>query len=210
MYHETFTMLSSMRLVEILATLTGILYVVLMTRETRASWVFGNISVTLVSISCYEAGLYADMVLQWIYFVIGIVGFVHWRRGKDAGKHLRISMANGRVRVLSAASVLVVWTIVHLLLTRFHGARSPFLDSLLFAASVVATWHQARKYLDNWLIWIPVNLAYAGLYMERGLPMYSVLSLVFAALSIRGWRAWTSAMHRYEGEHDTTVQRNNP
>lgn len=185
---------ASVSVIEALSTVTGVLYVVLMIRESRACWIFGNISVALLSYSCFEVGLFADMTLQWIYFVMGVIGYVQWSPSSESSSALSVSQASGIVRLRSLSAGIVVWMVVYGVLMNLPGARIPILDSLLFAASIVATWFQARKYIDNWLIWIPVNVVYAGLYWSRELPMYAILSVMFAALSFRGWRSWRTRL----------------
>lgn len=182
-------------LVEIVSTITGLLYVILMIRESRACWLFGNISVALLSYSCFHAGLYADMVLQWVYFVIGVVGYVQWRPIGEENEIPRVRKATASTLVFSAVVGSLFWVLSYNVLGLVPGSRLPMVDSLLFAASVIATWFQTKKYIENWMVWIPVNVTYALLYSFRGLYLYAVLSIVFAVLSYRGWKQWKSTEH---------------
>ena len=176
--------------IELIATGCGILYVVLMTRQSVWCWLFGNLSVGLMSYSCYHAHLYADMVLQWMYFVIGVVGFVRWKKGVDTGEELCIRRIIGRDARLLLVASFIVWMITAAVLLNVSSSRLPLIDSLLFAASLAATWLQAYKYLENWYVWVPVNIAYALVYGAGGLWAYVVLSLCYAALSVNGFRVW--------------------
>ncbi|MFN4769781.1 MAG: nicotinamide riboside transporter PnuC [Candidatus Kapaibacterium sp.] len=189
-------------LIEVLSGITGVVYVILLTAERRSCWLFGNLSVALLGYSCWEAGLYADMALQGVYFAIGVVGFLNWTPTVADRDKLHISRISLRTGMLMTIVCIVVWIVVYQALRLFPGSRLPMMDSLLFSCSLVATWFQARKYLENWLLWIPINIAYAGLYYSRDLPVYVGLSLVFAALSLRGLVQWRSVM-RLDGRTTT-------
>jgi nicotinamide mononucleotide transporter len=186
-------------LIEILSGIAGVLYVILLTAERRSCWLFGNLSVALLGYSCWEAGLYADMALQGVYFAIGVVGYVNWTPTAADRDKLHISRISLRTGMLMTVVCIAGWIVVCQVLRMFPGSRLPMIDSLLFSCSLVATWFQAKKYLENWLLWIPINLAYAALYFSRDLPVYVGLSLVFATLSVRGLVQWKRAL-RFTGE----------
>ncbi|RYG53352.1 nicotinamide riboside transporter PnuC, partial [bacterium] len=69
-------------------------------------------------------------------------------------------------------------------------AAAPYIDSGIFWASVGAQWMVGRKYVENWLVWIAVDVIAAMLYWSKGLPVTSALYLLFCVLAVGGWVAW--------------------
>lgn len=181
-----------MNWIELLATLLGIAYVLLMIRRNILCWVAGNISVALQAISFYNVHLYADMTLQAVYFAMGCYGLWLWRkrprRDSDERQIKRIESFRKCVP-LGCAWVCgsIVWAAV---LRGWTNAALPELDATLATASLVATWMQAHRYLENWLLWIAIDVAYAGVYWNRGLLLYVVLYAVFALMALQGWKVW--------------------
>ncbi len=191
--------------IEIIATLLGIAYVVLLIRENIWCWLAGNLSVILIAYSCYYANLYADMALQLFYFGAGVYGFVHWKWGvasNTEGTALGVGIRNlkGPEGLAYLVALLIGWGIAFLTVSQFRTAALADIDSLLFAASLVATLLQARKLLENWLLWIPINISYVFVYQMRHLEAYSVLSVLYAGLSAYGWFQWSKQLKTAQTE----------
>jgi nicotinamide mononucleotide transporter len=84
---------------------------------------------------------------------------------------------------LAALLVLPVWL-------GMPSAAMPLLDALTTALGVVATWMLARRYLEQWLIWVFVDLLSAGMYFYKGLYPTAILFLVYTAMALVGYVAW--------------------
>lgn len=178
--------------IELLATLLGIAYVLLMIRRNILCWVAGNISVALQAISFYGVRLYADMALQAVYFAMGCYGlWLWWKKQPHSSDERPIKRIESFRRWVSVGFVWiggsVVWAAV---LRTWTNAALPELDATLATASLVATWMQAHRYLENWLLWIAIDAAYAGVYWSRGLLLYVVLYAVFVLMAWQGWKVW--------------------
>ncbi|MCS6999632.1 MAG: nicotinamide riboside transporter PnuC [Bacteroidota bacterium] len=191
-----------MTIVEWLATALGIAYVLLMIRRNILSWIAGNIGVTLQAVSFYTARLYADMVLQGIYFVLGCYGFWRWWKHPQETK---VSPAK-RIQKWSLWGKLcgiwlfgsVVWATV---LIYWTDAALPEIDATLATASLIATWMQAQRYAENWLLWIGIDTAYALVYWSRALYLYTFLYALFVLMAWRGWLLWNETTN----EHSATT-----
>ncbi len=178
--------------IEPIATILGIVYVLLMIRRNILCWVAGNISVTLQAISFYTVRLYADMVLQGVYFVMGCYGLWQWWRRSPKQPHERpiARIRSFRTWLLAICVWIAGSTIWAFVLWKWTDAALPELDATLATASIVATWMQAHRYVENWLLWIGIDVAYAGVYWNRGLQLYVFLYIVFATMAWTGWRSW--------------------
>jgi nicotinamide mononucleotide transporter len=70
----------------------------------------------------------------------------------------------------------------------------PYLDALPTAGSVAGQFLLGRKLIENWLVWLAVNLFSIGLFAVKGLWLTALLYALFALLSIAGWRAWRARL----------------
>ena len=82
------------------------------------------------------------------------------------------------------------------MLHRYTNAYLPWLDGALTTLSLIAQWQIARKQLENWLLWIFVDILYIPLYFSRDLPLTAFLYLVFLFMAIAGYRAWKTTRFR--------------
>jgi nicotinamide mononucleotide transporter len=179
---------------EIAGALFGIAYVWLATRENAWCWPVGLVNVGLYILVFYEARLYADMGLQVVYVVLSLYGWHQWLRGGPGEGALRVSRAPGRALLLlsllgSAGAALLGFT-----LYRHTDASVPFWDSTTTSFSLVAQWMQARKWIENWPLWIAVDLVYVGIYVYKKLYATAGLYAVFIALAFVGLVQWRRSL----------------
>lgn len=69
----------------------------------------------------------------------------------------------------------------------------PFWDAMTTAASIVAMWMLSRKYIEQWLVWLAVDLITIGLYLYKGIPLTAGLYALYSALAVAGYLRWRQA-----------------
>jgi len=69
-------------------------------------------------------------------------------------------------------------------------AALPYLDSALTLTSLAAQWLMTRKVLENWLLWIAVDVVYVPMFISRGLPATALLYAIFLVLAVLGYITW--------------------
>ena len=79
---------------------------------------------------------------------------------------------------------------LYLLLTRFTDSTVPFWDAGTTALSVVAMWMLSRKLVEQWLVWLVVDLVTVGLYLYKDLPYTAGLYALYSALAVAGYLRW--------------------
>ena len=79
---------------------------------------------------------------------------------------------------------------------RFTNSTVPFWDSLTTALSIVAMWMLSRKYVEQWLVWLAVDVITVGLYLYKDIPLTAGLYLLYSALAIAGYRRWKKQIQR--------------
>jgi nicotinamide mononucleotide transporter len=184
----------TLSLLETFAAVVGALSVWLSVRQNVLSWPTAIVNVVLYTIVFYEAKLYADMGLQVVYAVLSIYGWYQWLYGGEGHTALRVSRTT---RPLSIRLALIAATFAVLLGTLLHrttDASLPFMDSALTSTSLVAQWMMTRKLLENWAVWIAVDVLYVGMFIYKGLYVTAVLYAVFLCLAVKGWIDWRNSM----------------
>ena len=167
--------------------------VYLSARENILSWPTALVNVGLYTVVFYEARFYADMGLQVVYFGLSAYGWYKWKFGGANRTVLRVSRATPRVWVVLTVVNLVAWIALGSLLSR-TDATLPWLDSLLSTTSLCAQLLMTRKVLENWSIWIVLDLVYVPMFIARGLYATAALYAIFLVLAFLGWREWKRSL----------------
>ena len=175
---------------EMVAVVITMAAVYLITRQVVWAWPLSMIGVTLYAVVFFEARLYADMGLQGLYFSLAAYGWWAWLHGGEDHGALRVSRASTR----TGATLLVLATIAGLALgfglSRFTDASLPYMDSMLTAFSVAAQWMQTRKLLENWLLWLAVDVFYVSMFLYMELYLTAGLYGSFLVLAVMGYVQW--------------------
>jgi nicotinamide mononucleotide transporter len=150
---------------ETLAVIFGIVSVYLSVRENNWSWPTAIVNVTLYIFVFYRAGLYADMGLQVVYIAISVYGWYEWLHGGEQKTELKVSRAMWRLGGGLAAIGFAAAALLGTLLARTTNAALPYLDATTTATSLVAQWMMAKKLLENWLVWVAVDVVYIGMFL---------------------------------------------
>ena len=88
------------------------------------------------------------------------------------------------------ACYVVLHIVLYFLLSEFTDSRVPLLDSMSTALSIVAMWMLSRKLVEQWLVWLVVDMISVGLYFYKGIPLTASLYLLYSALAVVGYMRW--------------------
>ena len=179
---------------EVVGVITGILGVWLTTRQTIWCWPVGLVSVISFILVFFGAKLYAAMGLQIVYVGLISYGWYSWLHGGEGHGALAVSRLPRRLGVgLGAVGVLATGIIGYWLRARTDEAL-PYLDGFTTSFSLGAQWLQARKYLENWIVWVVVDVVYVGMAISQGLMLTALLYGVYVGLALLGFRNWRRSM----------------
>lgn len=174
--------------------LLGVTGVVLMIRRNLWAFPVGLVAVTVQGVLFYRTRYYADATLQVFFFAALAYGWWHWVRDKGAAPELPVTRL-GRRRcagvVVAAGAGTLAWA---LLLQYRTDAVMPFRDAFIASFSVAAQILQARKNLENWPLWLVVNVVAVATYWVGGLYYTALLYAVYLGLAVAGWRAWRRSL----------------
>lgn len=177
--------------IEIYAVILGIIAVGLVVVRNVWNFPFGIVMVILYGWIFFEAKLYSDMLLQGIFLVMQVQGWWSWMGGEKAEDDLIKVRTLTRGQWLWSAGAQVGGTLLlGGLMQRFTDAALPFLDAFTAVMSVIGQWWLNKRYLENWIFWIIVDVLYLYIYPSRGLYATAFLYLIFLGMAISGYWAW--------------------
>jgi nicotinamide mononucleotide transporter len=179
---------------EILGVVFGLLFVLLAIRESPWCWPFGIANAALFLVVFGHARLYGAAALQAVYVVVSIYGWYEWLHGGAGHGRLPVSRTPTRWRLslvaLGAAGSLALGLVLKLR----TDAALPFSDAATTSFSLVAQWMATRKWLENWLVWIAVDLVYVAMYVSQGLLPTAGLYAAFLVAAVFGYREWRGSL----------------
>lgn len=175
---------------EILGFLTGAICVYLNTRQNVMGWFFGIINAVLYAAVFWQVRLYADMGLQGYYFLTSIYGWWMWKFGGKSHDGILVSHTPAKLYLPFAFIFITATLFWGFVLGRFTDGSLTYADSALTMASLIAQWMMARKYLENWIIWIVADACYVAMYFYKDLHLTGVLYFVFLILAVMGYVSW--------------------
>ena len=181
-----------LRLIDIIGLVLGLLYLWLEYRANIWLWAVGIIMPIVNSYLLFAKGLYADFGMEFYYVVIAIYGYCCWKWGNktDKGKELPITHYKPRHIVASTITGLILWGGIYWFLKYHTNSTVPILDSFTTALSAVAMWALARKYLEQWLLWLVVDAVSCGLYIYKGIPFRACLYGLYTVIAVFGYLKW--------------------
>ena len=174
---------------ELIAVLLAFAMIVCNIIELHWGWPLAAISSVLYFFLFWSQRLYGEALLQVLFVVLALWGWSVWLRGSE-GAPLPVTHMPMRQRFTLAWMGSLFWLRTGAVLLNFTDTDVPWWDAFPTAFSLVGQYLLAHKRLENWVIWIIVNIVAAGLFAWKGLWLTTLLYLAFIALSAVGWRTW--------------------
>jgi nicotinamide mononucleotide transporter len=176
---------------ELIAFVLALWMVVANMRVQLIAWPLAIASSAAYLVLFAHSKLYGEAGLQIMFIAVAAWGWWQWRFGRQAdGTALQVRWLDARTRWIVAAATLALWPLLGALLQRFTDSDVPYWDALPTAGSVAGQWLLGRQYVENWPVWVAVNVVSVGLFAFKGLWLTVVLYALFTLLALVGWRAW--------------------
>ncbi len=188
-----------MNWLEILGTIVGVVYLYLEYRASVWLWVASIVMPAIYLFVYYDAGLYADFGISIYYLVASIYGLVCWlkghrKEGKEDTENIKIVHTPVAAYGWLLGIIVLLFLLIGYILREFTDSTVPWADAFTTALSIVAMWMLAKKYLEQWLIWIVADVACAALYGYKGLWFTAGLYAAYAVIAVFGYRKWRQLM----------------
>jgi nicotinamide mononucleotide transporter len=179
---------------DIVTTVLGLAYIILEYKASLWMWAAGFLMQALGIVLYYQKGLYADCGMEFYYLSMTIYGYWRWIHGRQEKKVLHISHFPKRLVLPWMVLIASVWAVIYWLLVTFTNSNVPLADSFTTALSIVGIWALAHKYLEQWFIWIAVDVVTCVLYFYKDIPFKASLYALYVIIAILGYRKWRSMM----------------
>jgi nicotinamide mononucleotide transporter len=144
-----------------------------------------------------EQRLYSDVVLSGYYVLMNGYGWYYWLRGGVRSPQDELPVT--RTPPVPAAVVGVLTAVATGLVGLFFATQTdaalPYWDSFTTCASFAAMWMTARKYLENWGVWLVIDVVAVGIYLVKDIEFYALLYFVYLGMAVAGFRAWQRSMN---------------
>ena len=181
-------------MIETLAVIFTIICVWLTTKRHILAWPIGILGLGFYTFVFWNARLYADFGLQFVFLAQSIVGWITWRNHLDDKTHTRIASMSFQEKTYWMAGGFWAWIVLAVVMKKYTNAAVPWADSFVAVFSLVANWLVAKRKIENWSIWMMVNIIYVGLFLYKGLYLSSILYAGLLYLDYQGLKDWTKKL----------------
>lgn len=189
---------------DVVTTVLGLAYILLEYRASVWMWAVGFAMQSLGIVLYYQKGLYADCGMEFYYLAMTMYGWWRWVHGSEKKQNLPISRFPRRLVLPWLLLIAVVWFVIYWLLISFTNSNVPLADSFTTALSIVGIWALAHKYLEQWFIWIVVDVVTCVLYFYKGIPFKASLYALYVVIAILGFFKWRLLMkHEHNQQRDS-------
>ena len=176
---------------ECIAFVLALGMVLLNIRVNPWAWPLAIASSLLYGALFWDSRLYGEASLQGFFVLVALWGWWQWLRGTaDDGGVLRVRWLAARQRWVLLAALALAWPAAGAFLRGYTDSDVPWWDAFPTAASVIGQWLLGRKFAENWIVWLVVNVVSVALFAYKGLWLTVLLYSVFVALSVQGLVAW--------------------
>jgi nicotinamide mononucleotide transporter len=188
---------------EIIGTIISLIYLYFSIIQNKWLWPLGLVSSAIYAFIFFKAGIYADMGLQIYYVVISIYGWFVWIKMQNTNS------SKGTIKSVLDSNFLILWLLIassvifiilSQLLMHFTDSTIPYIDAFITALSITATWMLAKKYIEQWLVWIIVDAVSAGVYYYKGLYVTILLYSVYTIFAVAGYLMWLSSFRKQKSD----------
>ncbi len=183
-------MLSIPEIIEILAVIFNLIYLVLLVKENIWCWPNGILASILSIYLFVDAKLYSEAILYGFYIVIGVYGWLVWAGVLSSNKSIRIKTWRIKPHLFALAAGIIGLLGLGYFFNTQTDADKPYYDAFSTSFSFVASFMEAHKVLSAWIYWIVLNVFSIWLYYSKNLSIYSALMVIYAIASVWGYIEW--------------------
>ena len=182
---------------DIVTTVLGLAYILFEYRASVWMWLVGFMMQALGIVLYYQKGLYADCGMEFYYLAMTVYGYWKWVHGSTkahADSPLQIRHFPKKLVLPWLGIIAAVWFVIYLILVNFTNSTVPIADSFTTALSIIGIWALAHKYLEQWFIWIAVDVVTCCLYFYKDIPFKASLYALYVIIAVFGYLKWQKMM----------------
>lgn len=210
----------AMSWIEAFGTVFGLLCIWFASQEKTINYLFGLLNVTLFAVIFFQIQLYGLLLLQLFFFCANVYGWYAWTKPNAEGDILQVRWLSKQKLLITAGMSIVSIGLLTVYIDPFFFALAnisveimnglgaelaqpvlepdafPFWDSTMTVLSIVAQILMTRKYVENWMLWIVINIISIGIYATQGVYAMSVQYAILMFIAANGTRQWVRTAQR--------------
>ncbi|HAS8174744.1 TPA: nicotinamide riboside transporter PnuC [Vibrio vulnificus] len=210
----------AMSWIEAIGTIFGLLCIWFASQEKTINYLFGLINVTLFAVIFFQIQLYGLLLLQLFFFCANVYGWYAWTRPNAEGDLLEVRWLSQKKMVITAGLCVCAIALLTVYIDPFFFALAniavdtmnvfgaglaepvlepdafPFWDSTMTVLSIVAQILMTRKYVENWVLWVVINIISVGIYAMQGVYAMSLQYAILMFIAANGTREWARTAKR--------------
>ncbi len=179
--------------VEIIATVLGLINITLIIRRSIWNFPFGMVMVILYGFVFFDAKLYLNSSLQIYFLIMQAIGWWWWLKKTDDRGLVIVERLPAKQRlawvIIGTVAIILLGTII----SRYTDGVLPYNDAAIAALSMIAQFFLAKRYLENWLVWICVDIIAVWTYLDQGLYPTAALYSAFLCIATFGYFRWRTS-----------------
>lgn len=183
--------------IEFIATLVSIAGVYLTTKQIIWCWPISLVGLVLSMYVFFITHLYLQTLLQIFYLGMTLYGWYNWKYGGENNSVLNISRIKHKKDILRYLIIgLISIVICGYLFNKYTQDPLPWLDSITTISGIIATYIMAKKIIENWIIWIAIDIILVGMCYYQKLYIFTFLYSVFIILAVYGFFEWRKDLQK--------------
>ncbi len=180
--------------IEYVAFVSLVLYVYFATKQKAIAWGLSLVGLVLFIVINYQASLYGEIPLQFVYILLSFYGWYQWRYGGSKETVLKVTFTSLNLWLVLLILGIFGTVLIGYVLSSYTAMAIPYWDAATTAFSLVGTWMLARKKLENWVVWMVVDTFYTVIYFDKDFFLMTMLYGLYVVFSFIGIYRWYRSM----------------
>ncbi|EPZ45705.1 nicotinamide riboside transporter PnuC [Alicyclobacillus acidoterrestris] len=176
--------------IKIIASIGGIICVYLVAKESVWNYPVGLIGNSCLCYTLFQTKLYADAILQIMFMVLMVFGWIFWLTGRSRRERVRPAKHLTTVHGVAIGVFIVIATIIWGGIIKQWGDPAPYFDAFTSMVGISAQYLLSSRVYENWYGWFALNGLSLCLYAYKGLYLFSVLYFFYLLIAIGGMIKW--------------------
>lgn len=195
-----------MDIVEIIGAIIGLLYLLAEVKAKNVVWLLGILMPVFYCYIYFTSGLFANAGINIYYICASVYGLLEWKgiiaakSQPSPSKEAQPSSQPSSIKcfprkwIVPLIAVIGIATcVLTMLLSLLDESHQPLLDGFTAAMNIVGMWMLAKKYYQEWIIWIVVDPFTIVLCALSGLWPTAIMYCIYLVVSIIGYKKWKQA-----------------
>lgn len=148
-------------------------------------WLTYILAAIILAFQFYTSRLYGSTLLQLIYIVLSIYGWIKWSH-QDEVKIIHTTIK----QAITYSITCIILTIIFYYLFVYTQDSNPLLDSALTAICLIATYMAIYKQIESWFVFAVSVFISVPLYYGYHMYFTAISYVLFGVLDLSGGIKW--------------------